>query len=211
MLKSGDRGGAILLVILLGGSLSAIGLGLAALASAERALSGNYYAGTELLYAAEAIADRAVRDLSASSAWAGALLGTEPSTFLDATSYPVMPWGEVLDLAAETGALQTSVAPTAGTVWRLYASGTFSNLTSMRSVFPAYVIAWVADDQADQDGESTADSNGFIVIRTEARATGRLKRAVEVVLRNVPPTAEPPPPGPAEVPGVRVVSWREIR
>jgi hypothetical protein len=208
-----DRGGGILLVILLGGLLSAIGLGLAGLTATERALSGNYQAGSQLLYAAEAIGGHVARELRDPTVWSGALAGTSSSSFLEGGSRPVTPWGEVFDVVAATSALQTSTAlPSGVSVWRLYASGTLAALSGSAWASGAFLIAWVADDHADQDGDPSVDSNNFVVVRAEARGFGGLKRAVQLVLQYVPPPpdGEAPSPG-AAAPGVRVVSWREVR
>ena len=209
-----DKGGGILLVMLLGGLVSAIGLGLAGLSATERALAGNYQVGTQLLYAAEAMASRLVDDLSDQTAWPAALARTSSSSFRDGGNYPVTPWGEVLDLAAATSALQANAPiPNGASVWRLYASGTLAVLSESSSVPGEYLVAWVGDDHADEDGDPAADSNNFIVVRAEARAMTGLKRAVQVVLQYVPapPAGEPSSAGPPVVPGVRVVSWREVR
>jgi hypothetical protein len=208
-----DRGSGIVLVILLGGLLGAIGLGLAGLSATERALSGNHQAGVQLLYAAEAIAGRVVQDLSDQAAWSGALAGTSSSSFLDPASLPVTPWAAVLDLPAATSALQATTSPSGAFVWRLFASGTLAALSESTSAPAVYLAAWVADDHADQDGDPAADSNDVIALRAEARGMNALKRAVHVVLQYIPPppAGEVIPAGPAGVPGVRIVSWREVR
>jgi hypothetical protein len=207
-----DRGGGILLVILLGGLLSAIGLGLAGLTATERALSGNYQAGSQLLYAAEAIGAHVVHELRDRTVWSGALAGTSSSSFLEEASRPVTPWGEVFDLGAATAALQTSTAlPSGVSVWRLFASGALDALSESEWASGAFLIAWVADDHAEQDGDPSLDSNNLLVVRAEARGFGGLKRAVQLVMQYVPPVEGEAPPPSAPAPGVRVVSWREVR
>jgi hypothetical protein len=208
-----ERGGGLLLVILLGGLLSAIGLALVSLSLTERALSANYQAGVQLLYAAEAMAHRLVVDLSSATDWPQALAGASSSAF-SGPLHPTTPWGELLDLAALTAALQASSGSAGGgSVWRLYASGPFDALTGTASA-QAFLIGWVADDPADPDGDPGADANNAIVVRAEARAIGGMRRAVQLVLRYVPPPPPVegvPPAPPAETPGVRAVSWREVR
>jgi hypothetical protein len=208
----GDRGGGILLVILLGGVLSAIGLGLGALSATERAVAGNHHAGVQLLYAAEALAERVVLDLSDAPEWSSALAGAARSAFFEPGTTVTAPWGEPLDVVQLTATLQqetrtgTSAAPLA---WRVYASGSFDALASVPTGLPAFLVAWVGDDPADADGDPAADSNELVVVRLEARAFGGLRRAVQIAVRRLPPV---PPGQPTEdPPGVTIVAWREVR
>ena len=204
--NASDRGGGVLFVILLGGLLSAIGLGLVALSSAERAILGNYQSGVQVLYAAEALAERVIVDLELQSDWSLVLSGAATSTFSEAGD--TAPWGDPVDVAGLTAQLQqetgggTSVAPL---VWRVYGRGAFETLAGVESVVPAYLVAWVGDDPADVDSDPSLDSNGVVVIRAEARAFGGMRRVVQCVVRRV---ADPGGEDPA---GVTLVTWREVR
>ena len=239
---SDERGGVVVLVLLLGGLISAVGLGLVLLSSTERVVAGNFQAGARTLYAAEAVAEHVILDLVTDRQWTDAVSGTRRSSFIDGTTHPLAPWGETLDLPAMTAALQlgTDAASPWGADtprWRLFASGTLATLGGAGREPPTYLVAWVADDPSDHDGDPAIDTNGVIVIRAQAQGIGGMRRSVQVVLRRFDPDnsdadAGTPPEEPAEVTGssdlarimpldttgevsgsteVRVLSWREVR
>jgi hypothetical protein len=68
---------------------------------------------------------------------------------------------------------------------------------------PAYLVVWVADDVSETDGDPVADSNDVLMIRGEAVGSGGRTRTLDVTVTRAGV--------PAGQPGLRVISWREVR
>jgi hypothetical protein len=199
-----EEGSGVLLAMILMGTMLALGLGLVAVSSTERAIAGNHHAGVEALYAAEALAEYVLTELGSDASWSPALTGERHSSFLEPTSQPTTPWNEVLDLSAITTRVQqqSDAIWSAGLdtpQWRVFAAGPFEALIGSANTGPFFLIAWVADDVADVDGDAGADSNGVVMIRAQALGPGGLQRTLLIVIRR------------DEAGGCRVVSWREVR
>jgi hypothetical protein len=188
--SSSDHGGAVVIVILLGSLISAIGAGLVVLSSTDRAIAGNFQTGVRMLHAAEAVVERVIFDFVADTNWTPALSGARRSSFSDASPRPAAPWGGVVDLDALTQALQAETD--SGSVWgadtpqwRLFASGPLAALGGTRHEAPLYLAVWVADDPGDRDGNPTVDANGVISVRAQAFGIGAMRRGLHVVLHRV--------------------------
>ncbi len=104
-----ERGVALVMTMLLTGLLMALGLALTMLSTMETWLSAGLRTSQELSFAADAAVARVQVDLAVASDWsallAAAAAGTA-SSFNDGDSSPRLSDATVLDLAAETGALQ---------------------------------------------------------------------------------------------------------
>ena len=205
-IRAWDDGSGVLLVMILMGTMLALGLGLVAVSSTERAIAGNHNAGVEALYGAEALAEYVLTELTVDPSWSPALTGERHSAFLEPTSQPTAPWKEVLDMSAMTAGVQQQSDSlwSAGLdtpQWRVFAAGAFETLVGggTGSASSLFLTAWVADDAADGDADPAADSNGVLMIRAQALGLGGLARALLIVMRR------------DEENGVRVVTWREFR
>jgi hypothetical protein len=203
-----DEGSGALLVLLVASAVLALGLGLITIASTERAIAGNAYGGAEALYAADSLAEFVVTELSSDISWTPALAGERHSTFLEPATQTIAPWNEALDLSALTVAVQqqSDVIWTAGPdtpQWRLFAAGPLAALVSSGLAGSLFVMAWIADDASETDGNPAVDLNDVVMVRVQALGLGGLQRALLIVLRRGGDAPDPP--------GVRVVSWREVR
>lgn len=204
MTHDGDRGSAVLLTFTITSTLLALGLGLVAVSTTERAIGGNHHAGVQALYAAEAVAAYVVAELASDASWGPALTGERHSAFLETTTMPLAPWKEQLDLSAMTARLQqqSDTEWSAGLdtpQWRVFAAGSFEALVGSGSVGQMFLTAWVADDWADGDASPGVDGNGAVMVRAQALGMGGLQRSVLIGLaRN-------------EDGLVTVLNWRELR
>jgi len=206
-----ERGVALVMTMLLTGLLMALGLALTMLSTMETWLSASLRTSQELSLAADAAVARVQVDLTLASDWSALLAAAAAgpiSSFNDGDSSPTLSDATVLDLAAETGALQAVMDDRCGLAasnpdcprWRLVARGHVSDLVPEPIVSsPVYIAAWIADDQEDADGDPERDANGRLLVRAESFAAGGARRSVEAVLRR---TASG---------GVQVVVWRELR
>jgi hypothetical protein len=182
--------------------LHALGYGLVTLGNTEAIIATNTRDASALLHAAEAAAECAVADTLRAGPLTDLLSGVATSRFVDGTTTPTLASGETLDLGNVTSVLQVASDSAIGRGadnprWRLFLSSPLSRIS--RSAAPTeYVVAWVADDAAEQDGDPASDSNGVIVVRAQAFSRLGVHRVVEVVVadRNLRRS---------------VLSWREIR
>ena len=203
---SADAGSVMLLTFLVTTLISAVGLGLITLSGTERAIAGNHQAGVQLLYAAEAMAERVLVDLKADLRWTEALGGVWRSSFVASTAFATTDWGESIDVGAATADLQdeTDAASLWGPNtprWVVFASGSLSDAGRRRvSWRSGLLIAWIADDRSEIDANPATDSNGIVLVTAQAIGPRGLRRTVQVAVGRG---------GAAS--GVRILSWREVR
>ena len=229
---TGQRGVALIIVVLVTSFLSALGLGLALIVIMDSLATGNLRGSVAMLYAADAAIELAARDLSMIDDWNLVLQGDARSSFVDG---PVpgprsIPGGEVIDLNGATNLLNcgkttpcTAAQMDANSKerpwgsnnarWRLFAYGPFAGIRQLARPAPCYLAVWVADDSREQDADPQKDGEaeetpGHGVVRLRAQAYGPkgVRRAIEAELvRHCLPGGE----------GCRlrnrVQSWQEVR
>jgi hypothetical protein len=98
-----ERGVALILVLLVMMTLSALSMSLAVMVSTESRVAANYRDGIEVLYGADAALERVLPDLAAAPDLNAVLAGTTVSTFIDGPAGTRrMPDGTFTDLRALT-------------------------------------------------------------------------------------------------------------
>lgn len=237
-----DAGSAVLLAMVVMACMLAAGAGLLSLSATDRAMSANFRDGARIASAADAMASYAVGALGLSGAWAAALQPAGQAAFTESSLLVGTSWGSVLSLPAETADLQqrTNDRWTNGPdtpVWHLFAWGPLHALIPVeRAAGSPYVLAWVADNPRDGDGDPAADRDGVLVLRAQARL-GALTNTVELFIArgssDTSVTSESAPPGDGSAGtgsgsmarilpetggatsgttggGVRVISWRDV-
>jgi hypothetical protein len=176
--------------------VSAIGAALTVTANTEAAIISSFRTERELTYAAEAAVERAMQEVRLVTQWNDLLTGVQTTTFLDQTMVPALPSGGTLDLRVLTARMQAATNARFGgpnsPQWRLVASGRLADMA-----------VWVADDVSETDGDPVADSNDVLMIRGEAVGSGGRTRTLDVTVTRAGV--------PAGQPGLRVISWREVR
>ena len=95
--------------------------------------------------------------------------------------------------------------------WRLFVHLPLSALDSSAAIVcPCYVVAWIADDPADDDGDPGVDAplgsagHGVVLIRGAAFGSGGAVAEVEALV------AQPCRLSGAVCPGIRVQSWGTV-
>jgi hypothetical protein len=185
--------------------LSALGLSLAIVVNTETRISGHMAGGREVLYAADAALEIAAQELVAVGDWNLVLAGGLVSGFVDGAPAGDRPLGDgrVINLSRATDLANAESRPWGANnpIWRLFGYG---------SVGVAYVIVWVAEDAAENDGDATVDGSGdenpgadILAIRAEAYGLGGAHKLLEATIRRL---TEPPVTN-----GIEILSWREIR
>jgi hypothetical protein len=183
-----ERGSALIIALVATVLLTSLGLGLVMLSDTETAISNNFRAGNETLYAADAAVERVVQDLLLVPRWNDALTGAIRSSFVDGSLTPTAPFGGVLNLTAMTAELQASSDATSpwganNPQWRLFAYGPLSAMLGDGSILSStYVAVWVSDDPSETDGNPSADGNGAVTVLAQALGPHGTQRAVEVTM-----------------------------
>ena len=190
-----ERGATLLIALMATLLLTALSSGMVLLTTTETAISANYRAAQEAMYAADAGIERVVQDLLTVPQWDGVLTGQVLSAFVDVTTSPTLADGSPLDLSEETIALQqaTDAANIWGPndpVWRLYAYGALEDLLPGAVINSAnYIAVWASDDAAETDGDPQRDANGVLTVRSEAFGPFNTRRVVEATVARSTSTA----------------------
>jgi hypothetical protein len=186
--------------------LSALGMSLTMVMSTEVRATANYAASRETMYAADGALQIASRELLAVSDWRALLSSGALSGFVDGIPSGVRQLGDgsSVDLAQATSLANGEPRPwgTNNPVWRLFAFGRVGQGT--------YVIVWLGDDHAENDGDPLTDGGGesnpgagILALRAEAFGVGSAHTVLEA-------TVGQDTEGPG-VPMVRMLSWQEVR
>ena len=230
---SGQRGVALILVVLVTSFLSAIGMGLALMVMMDSLATGNLRGSVALLYAADAALELAARELAQLDDWDRALTGEVRSSFVDGEPAGVrlLAGGGTVNLTATTNALNCGQVTACSDAqmnhstrerpwgannarWRLFAHGPLGGLGPLARPADCYIAVWIADDAGEEDGDPLSDSpgpgapgSGVVRIRAEAFGLTGSRRAIEAELAR-----RCRPGGPENCrPGIRVQSWSEVR
>lgn len=183
-----------LLTVLVGGALLAgMALSLALMGAGESTLAMHDRDARSAAYAARGAASLAIAELRQRGDWSTMLtaggdpsVSAAPSRLMDVSLTPSAPWGGTLDLRTLTAAVQadTDGAPGPGDaiVWRLFLASPLDRVLSSASDNRVYLVAWVADDKTDGDGNPSADINNVVLVHAEALGPGGLRAIVDVTL-----------------------------
>jgi hypothetical protein len=194
MERARERGAALLMALLVTLFISAIGGALVLLASTETRIAGAEEWRHQARGVAEVLIERVFQDLLLEPDW-NAVLGTGAgATFQDIASPARAASWDPLDLAALTLNVQRESDDlnrwgVDGPRWRLYAFGPADRLLGPLGPAGAakaksfYVVAWVADDPGEGDGNPAADRNETIQVRADAFGPRRTRVGVLATVR----------------------------
>jgi hypothetical protein len=219
----------------------ALGTALVLTTTTESKVTRNFKNGLAALYAADGAAERTMTDLLLVQDWNTWLSGNATSPFVDGppTGTRSLPGGAAIDLA-QVLSLANCRKATACSIsdmdavtrerpwgpnnprWRMFAYGPLDSIAPTGTVkSPFYVVVMVGDDPSEADNNpwldggapvAPASSNpglGVLALRAEAFGPFGAHRAIEVTVARIG-TAEAGP-GYVGQPGVRALSWREVR
>lgn len=204
-----EDGVALVVAILAMLLMAALGAALVLNTSSETIAAHAFRAGVEGLYAADAVAERAMDDLLTVPDWNTVLDGSARSAFVDGPPSGVrtLPDGSPLDLSQ---VVERAKGTNTITTWRLYAYGPLNSVLPGSVNSPYYLIAMVTGHPG----------SGLLSLRGEAFGPGGIHKIVEVtVLRSDTPDLERQRKydlvagreSAAPANGARVLSWREVR
>lgn len=220
--RRGDRGIALILVLLAMLLATALALGLALTASSELLVASAYRDAQSTLYAAEAAIERILPELANEPDWTAVVSGRVRSTLVDGPPGGVRnAVGIQIDLdelLAQVRCGRPRCVPddlTAVTdrrpwgpnnpMWHLYGYGPLATLASPEVADPpGYIVVLVADDPAETDGHPEEDGGGEnnpgagrLLVRAAAYGRAAARRSVQVTVARAQP-------------GVKILSWREV-
>ena len=230
-----EEGVALVVAVMAMMVLMALGAALILVTSSESMVAANFRTGEQAFYAADAVLERALSDLRALSDWSQALDGTSLSSFTDGrptgvrrvTGGSPIDLGQIVNMA---NCQRTSACSDAGMDaitlerpwgannprWRPYAFGQLADLLGRgRIESPFYVVALVADDPSENDGDPERDGlslglpnpgSGVATVRGEAFGPSGSHKVVEATIERFRTDAAEP-----ALSGLRVLSWREVR
>lgn len=226
-----EGGVALILTLMAMLLVSAFGTAAILATSVESRIAGNFRAGIEIQYAAEAAAERVMADLVTAPDWDPYLRGEAAAPFRDGVPAGVrtLADGTTVNLSAILSLANCGRLTTCSQVemervtaerpwgvnnpaWRPYAYGPLSMAgAGSEMTSQAYVVVLVADDPAEDDGDATRDGlraednpgAGTMLVRVEAFGLWGAHRALEFTLSRQP-LSEDADAGES----VRLVSWR---
>jgi hypothetical protein len=209
-----ECGAALIIAIALLLLLTAIAGAVAVASRTEVLIVGNVRQGREMLYAAEGAAALVVRDLGMAVDWNTVLTGAAASSFTDgaAIGSRTVPGGDTVVLCCGSTSLTDEVQRRARggrswgsdtPVWQMFAWGPVNSwLPAGRIDSPLYVVAWIADDPDDGDGNPYVDTNGFLELHVHALGTRGGRRVVEAIVER---------PAGGSLADTMVRGWRDVR
>lgn len=204
-----ERGVAVIHVLLLLTVVAAAATGVAMLTVLESSISRHHRVDREAAYAAEAMLALALQELEAMADWDGPVAGATVAGFADGPSNVprAIPGAGTVLVCCAGDSLSARVERDTGTPWRPFAWGSLGGLLGLSEAGRYYLVAWVADDRDDGDGNPAADSNNRILVRSEAVTPLGARKAIEAAVERPEGTAPEEAPGR----GLRVLTWRERR
>jgi len=194
-LLANERGISLIIALMSTLLLTALGLGLVMITMTETMISANFRDGGEAVYAADAGVERVMQDLLTVPDWNKILSGVLQSSFVDGapSGTRTLPDGSTLDLSGATNMMNCAKTATCTEAemdawsterphsennprWKLYAYSPLADIIDTGTVIsPMYVAVWIADDNAETDGDPETDAtsgNGAGIIMMRARAYG---------------------------------------
>jgi hypothetical protein len=208
-----EDGMALIVALLSMTLLLALGMALVMTTMTETKIAANYTTGTEALYATDAVVERVMDDILTVPDWNNILNGSLTSAFIDgpASGTRTLPDGTTLDLTEATNMVRcgkvdtcsdsdmnavTSDRPwgTNNPRWQLYAYGNLRDILPTNTINSnMYVVAWIADDPSENDGDPLTDGGapldsgvnngaGVISMLAQSFGPGGVTRTIEVTL-----------------------------
>lgn len=196
-----QRGAALVLTLMITTLVAGLGAALLLVTSLESAVESNHEQAHGARQAADAGLACAVAGLRTTSDWAAALAGAAVAPPCLA---PAPAWAAAqVDEMALTAQLQAAEDARYGMGpdtprWRLWLSGTAPGSAAP----PAFlVLAWIADDREDDDGDPLRDGNGVLQVRVTVVGRRSGRAAVDALIQR----------DPAGAGDVRLIGWRVVR
>lgn len=207
--QSGERGIALLHVVLLMTLVTTAAAGAALLARVEVLLAYSHQSERDAAYAAQAILAATLQELDRAPDWDAVLSGGALASFADgpAAGSKRIAGGGAIEVCCGAGSMTLRARAEDGAGWQPFGWCSLSSLLDLADAPRYYLAAWVVDDYDDSDGNVATDANDQLMVRTEAATPIGVRRALEVLIARAGLDAATG----TRAPGVRILSWREVR
>jgi hypothetical protein len=217
---SSERGAILVQVLMLMTLVTAIAAGLAMIARVESMVSAHFRQRREAAAAAAAAVEVALQELRVVPDWTAVLDGSRPARFAAGSAGETrqLPGGPVT-VCCGSGSLTDRLRIATGLPWTPFGWSTLAGLTGAGPDGTPFVVVWVADDEADGDGDPLTDGNATVRVFAQAIGPSGGRRAIEATIERGPagaggvyspnPVEPPVTPGVAPTPFPRVLVWRE--
>jgi hypothetical protein len=202
-----ERGVALIIALMSTLLLTALGLGLAMTTMTETMITANYRDADEAMYAADAGIERVMQDLLTVPDWNRILSGAVQSSFIDGppSGTRTLADGSTIDLGGATSMLNCGKTSTCSAAelaawslerpygannptWRLFAYSPMTDIIETGTVLSSmYVAVWIADDQAETDGDPLVDGGqmggrGILLMRAQAYGSNGATSVIEATV-----------------------------
>ncbi len=187
-----EDGMAVVIALMAMMLMTALGMSLVLTTSSETMISGNFRAGGEALYAADAILERSMDDLLTIPDWNKLLDGSLQSGFIDGppSGQRNLPDGSKIDLSqvlsfANCDKPTTCSAPDMDAYseerpwtinnprWQLFAYGNVADLLPTDTInSPFYVVVLIGDDPSETDDNPAGDGGAPVAPATSNPGRG---------------------------------------
>ena len=187
-----EDGMAVVIALMAMMLMTALGMSLVLTTSSETMISGNFRAGGEALYAADAILERSMDDLLTIPDWNKLLDGSLQSGFIDGppSGERTLPDGSKIDLSqvlsfANCDKPTTCAAPDMDAYseerpwtvnnprWQLFAYGNVADLVPTGTInSPFYVVVLIGDDPSETDDNPLGDGGPHVAPATSNPGRG---------------------------------------
>jgi hypothetical protein len=204
-----QHGIALLHVVLLLAMVTAAAGGAATLARIEVLVSQFQRGERDAAYAAQAMIAATLDELDRLPSWEMVPSGGTHAAFADgpSTAARQIPGGGTVVVCCAAGSMTARARAASGVAWEPYAWQSLGALLNAPDVPRQYVVAWVADDPDDSDGNAGADSNRRLAVRAEAISPFGVRRSFELLVERAPVD----PMTGTRVRGIRILTWHEAR
>lgn len=196
-----QRGSALVMTVMITMLVVGLGAGLLLVTSLENTIEANHAEAHAGRQAADAGLACAIAGLQSTPDWGTALDGTTtPPPCLDAAPAWASTSVDVVALTAEVQAASDARfgASPDSPVWVPWMAGA---APADPRAPPMFVVAWIADDPHDDDGDPRRDANGRVVARVTIAGPRGARATVEALLWR-------DPAGPGDV---VLLGWRAVR
>jgi hypothetical protein len=160
------------------------------------------------MYAAQAVVAVALQNLDRAADWNAVLAGSRQAAFADGfvADPRRIPGAGTVIVCCGDGSLTARAQSESGHGWQPFGWQSLSGLINEPRAPRHYVVAWIADDPGDADGDPASDSNDRIAVRAESIAPLGVRKVIEVLIERAPFDAL----SGTRVSGVKILSWRDV-
>lgn len=188
-----DAGSALVVVLLLGVLLGALGVSAALVVDVETTVSANHRLALTVRHAAMGGADVVVQELAVLADWSPALSGATASIMRGPLVLPPEAGGSAVDASGLTAQLQQHSYGAGGwglntPRWRLFGHAAVDGALSAPNLGSGvYLLVWLSDDIGESDDDPWTDGNGVVVVRARAIGPRGSQCDVQIVVERVAP------------------------